>query len=122
MGALRTLKNLLRQTDSRVILPFDSSNTVCTIKWGSRNPEIHVVAIEIFLLCLDRGIEIIPVWTERSHYIIEETNRRVPLRFLESNDYRTPTSVIEMSNRVVCRLWGKSLCPYPSIEQFQSTT
>ena len=107
LGALRTLKNLLRTKDKRVILPLDSLNTVRAIKWGSRNPEIHAVAIEIFLLCQERGIELIPVWTERSHYIIEEADRRG--RFLEPNDYRTPAAVIQAANKTAHALWGRPL-------------
>ena len=107
LGALRTLRNLLKNTDSRVILPLDSLNTVRAIKWGSRNPEIHAVAVEIFLLCQEKGIELIPVWTERSHYIIEEADKRG--RFLEPNDFRTPPCVVAAANSMARRLWGSPL-------------
>ena len=107
LGALRTLQNLLDAKDSRVILPLDSLNTVRAIKWGSRNPEIHAVAIEIFLLCQAKGIELIPVWTERSHYIIEEADKRG--RFLEPNDFRTPPCVVTAASSVARRLWGRPL-------------
>ena len=50
LEALRALETLLLNSDSRVIMPLDSLNTVRAIKWGSRNKEIHRVAIQIYLL------------------------------------------------------------------------
>ena len=107
LGALRALKTLIRRSDCRVILPLDSLNTVRAILWGSRNKEIHDVAIEIFMFCLQNGIELIPVWTERSHYIIEEADARG--RFVEPNDYRTPSVVVQHANDMALSLWGRPL-------------
>ena len=107
LGALRALKTLIRRGDCRVILPLDSLNTVRAILWGSRNKEIHEVAIEIFLFCQREGIELIPVWTERSHYIIEEADARG--RFVEPNDFRTPAAVVQHANDMAMALWGKPL-------------
>ena len=107
LGALRALKTLIRRSDCRVILPLDSLNTVRAILWGSRNKEIHEVAIEIFMFCLHEGIELIPVWTERSHYIIEEADSRD--RFVDPNDFRTPAIVVRHANDMATTLWGRPL-------------
>jgi hypothetical protein len=97
----------LTEADSQVILPVDSLNTWRAIRWGSRIFEIHMVAIQIYLLCAAKSIELIPVWTERSHYIIEEADMRG--RFVEPNDFRTPPLVFQEANRVAVQLWGQPI-------------
>ena len=106
LGSLRAIKTLFRR-DTKILFPCDSLNTYRAIRWGSRNGEIHEIAIEIFFFCLEHGVELIPVWTERSHYIITEADKRG--RFVEPNDFRTPPLVIHEVNRVASQLWGGPL-------------
>ena len=107
LGSLRAVKTFFKRGITKILLPCDSYNTYLAIRRGSRNDEIHAVAIEIFFFCLEHGVEIIPVWTERSHYIIKEADKRG--RFVEPNDYRTPPLVVHEANRVATQLWGGPL-------------
>lgn len=91
----------------KVILPCDNMNTIRAIERGSRNAAIHEVAIKIYELCVRRNIQLITVWTERTHYIIEEADLRG--RFVEQHDYRTPPLVVRQANKVARRLWGRPL-------------
>jgi hypothetical protein len=107
LGSLWALEALLLPHNSKVILPCDNFNTILAIKRGSRNPEIHAAAIKIYMLCQRRGVELVPVWTERSHYIIEEADMRG--RFREPNNFRTPPVVVQQANAISLQLWGAPL-------------
>ena len=92
----------------KVILPCDNMNTIRAIERGSRIKEIHDVAIQIYHLCVRRNIQqLVKVWTERTHYIIEEADLRG--RFMEQHDFRTPPLVVKQANKVAMRLWGRPL-------------
>ena len=107
LGGLRAVKTLFRRGETKILFPCDSLNTYRAIRWGSRNIDIHEIAIEIFFFCLEHDVELIPVWTERSHYIITEADKRG--RFIEPNDFRTPPLVVHEVNRVATQLWGGPL-------------
>ena len=106
-GSLLAIKTLSLPRFTEVLSPCDNINTYRAIRWGSRNEQIHDVAIEIDLHCDKVGIDVTPVWTERSHYIIQEADKRG--RLVEPNDFCTPPLVIQEAHRVSRWLWGRPL-------------
>lgn len=107
LGSLLAIKTLFIPRFSKILLPCDSLNTYRAIRWGSRTDDVHSVAIAIDLYCDSIAAELIPVWTEREHYIIKESDQRG--RFVEPNDYRTPPLIVTEANKMAIHLWGRPL-------------
>ena len=68
---------------------------------------MNSVAIAIDLYSDSIAAELIPVWTERKHYIIRESDQRG--RFVEPNDYRTPPLIVTEANKMAIHIWGRPL-------------
>ena len=107
LGSLLAIKTLFIPRFSKILLPCDSLNTYRAIRWGSRTDDVHSVAAARDLYCDSIAAELIPVWTEREHYIIRESDQRG--RFVEPNDYGTPPLIVTEANKMAIHLWGRPL-------------
>ena len=107
LGILQCLIATKKSTKCRIVFACDNYQTVRAIKYGSKTPEIQIVAELIFAWCLANNKICWPVWLPREHSVIKEADRRSRLTI--PHDDRSPQVVVDFANNLAVKLWGQPL-------------
>ena len=107
LGILWCLVSTAAHTKPRVVFICDNWQSCRAILRGSRVPAIQAVAERIFLWCLRNNKVCWPVWVPRTHFLIQEADRRS--RMSIPHDNRSPGAIVALANKMAQRLWGRDL-------------
>ena len=113
-GIFTTLVAVNPPKGSRVILVVDNMGVWRIIAKGSSIPELQLLAKELFIYCVRKGIVVHPIWFPRETSLIEGCDE--DSRWVDNCDFSAPAGLFWAANKLAASIWGSGF----TVDRFAS--